>query len=308
MYEVIIRRLPSLVATGIVVALLTFFLIHLAPGDPLDAYLGQEGATATERAAIRTQLGLDRPVHLRLAMYASRLVRGDLGLIPGKGPVSRVIARRFAATARLAFAAMAVASAVGIVAGVLCGWYANSAFDRAAQACLVLLVSAPVFWSGLLVLLVFSWTLNVLPAAGSGGAGHLLMPALVLASRPAALVARVARANAVEVRAQTFVTAARARGLSLRRVIFKHVLRAIAIPVVTIIGMDFASLLSGAVVTETVFSYQGIGQFAIEAISNRWYDAVMAVTILCAVLFVCANFLVDISYAWLDPRTREKAA
>jgi peptide/nickel transport system permease protein len=308
LYEVIIRKLPSLVATGIVVAVLTFVLIHLAPGDPLDAYLGQEGATAAERATIRTQLGLDKPVHVRLATYTARLVRGDLGSIPGKGPVSDIIVRRFAATARLALMAMAIASSLGILTGLLCGWYANSVFDRVVQAGLVVLVSAPVFWSGLLVLLAFSWFLNILPAAGSGGVSHLIMPALVLASRPAALVARVARANAVEVRSQTFVIAARARGLSLARVIFKHVLRVISIPVVTILGMDFASLLSGAVVTETVFSYQGIGQFAIEAISNRWYDAVMAVAMLCALLFVCANFLVDISYAWLDPRTREQAA
>jgi peptide/nickel transport system permease protein len=130
------------------------------------------------------------------------------------------------------------------------------------------------------------------------------MPAAVLALRPAALVARVARANTIEVRAETFVLAARARGLSTAAVVSKHILKVISIPVVTIVGMDFASLLSGAVITETVFSYQGLGQFAVEAITNRWYDAVMAVALIWAGLFVCANFVVDLSYALLDPRTR----
>jgi peptide/nickel transport system permease protein len=286
------------------VTVLTFFLIHLAPGDPLDTYLGQEGASATEKAQIRAQLGLDRPLPVRFVKYLGRLGSGNLGSIPGKGPVSRILARRFAATARLALAAIVLAVALGIPAGLATGWRANSAFDRWAQLALVFLVSTPIFWSGLVALFIFAWALNVLPAAGSDGLARLVMPAAVLALRPAALVARVARANTIEVRAETFVLAARARGLSTAAVVSKHILKVISIPVVTIVGMDFASLLSGAVITETVFSYQGLGQFAVEAITNRWYDAVMAVALIWAGLFVCANFVVDLSYALLDPRTR----
>ena len=288
-------------------AILTFFLVHLAPGDPLDAYLGQEGASAAEKAAIRAKLGLDKPLPARFVNYAVRLASGDLGSIPGKGPVSRILARRFAATARLAAAAILISIAVGITLGLATGWYANSRFDRLAHVILVFLVSAPIFWFGLVLLFLFAWTFNILPAAGSDSIAHLVLPAITLGLRPAALVARVARANTIEAKAQTYVLAARARGVSAPAIAFKHILKVISIPIVTIVGMDLASLLSGAVITETVFSYQGLGQFAVEAISNRWYDAVMAVALIWAVLFVVANFVVDLSYGFLDPRTRRAA-
>lgn len=300
----ILRKIPLLLATAAAVAVLTFLLIHLAPGDALDAYLGQEGASSSEKTLIREKLGLDKPVYVRFARYAERLAKGDLGSIPGKGPVAAIIKRRFIATARLALAAILISVTVGVSMGLAAGWHAGTAFDRWAQVALVFLVSTPIFWFGLVVLLIFAWGLNLLPAAGSGGLAHLVLPALTLGLRPAALIARVARANCIEARSELFIIAARARGLSWPAIVFKHILKVISIPIVTIVGMDFASLLSGAVITETVFSYQGLGQFAVEAISNRWYDAVMAVALVWAALFVGANFIVDVSYAALDPRTR----
>lgn len=304
MHRILLRKLPGVIATAAVVAVITFLLIHLAPGDPLDAYLGQEGASQAEKAVIREKLGLDKPLNVRFVKYVKRLCAGDLGSIPGKGPVRDIMAHRFAATARLAVAAILLAVVLGVSTGLAGGWHANSLFDKALQCFLLLFVSAPIFWSGLLALLLFSWALNLLPAAGSQTPAHLVLPALVLASRPAALVSRVARANTIEARSQPFVLAAMARGLPNYLIVMKHVLKVVSIPVVTIVGMDFAGLLSGAVITETVFSYQGLGQFAVEAITNRWYDAVMAVAMLWAVIFVCANFLVDVSYSFLDPRVR----
>lgn len=304
MLVTVLRKLPGLAITAAVVVVLTFLLIHLAPGKALDDYFGQEGATAAEQAAVKARMGLDDPLPAQFLSYAGRLARGDLGMIPGKGRVADIIARRLLATARLAVAAILVAIVVGVGMGLMTGWYAGTRFDRVAQAALVFLVSAPIFWFGLVALLVFAWALNLFPAAGSQSLAHLVLPAVTLGLRPAALIARVARANTIEVRGQVYIIAARARGLSTAAIIFKHILKVISIPVVTIVGMDFASLLSGAVITETVFSYQGLGQFAVEAITNRWYDAVMAVALIWAILFVGANFVVDLSYAALDPRTR----
>jgi ABC-type dipeptide/oligopeptide/nickel transport system permease component len=286
---------------------LTFLLIHLAPGDPLEAYLGQEGASDAEKAAIRAHLGLDRPFPVRFGLYLGRLATGDLGTIPGKGAVGGIIRRRFAATARLAAAAIVISVLLGVSVGLLSGWHDGTVFDRLAQAAMAASVSAPIFWSGLVALLVFAWWLNVLPAAGSDSLAHLVLPAITLGMRPAALVARVARANVIEAKGRTFILAAKSRGVTDSTLLFKHILKVISIPIVTIVGMDLASLLSGAVITETVFSYQGLGAFAVEAITNRWYDAVMAVALLWGSLFVAANFVVDLSYSALDPRTRREA-
>jgi peptide/nickel transport system permease protein len=305
---VVLRKVPVLFVTAAAVMFLTFLLMHMAPGDALDTYLGQEGATSAEKAEIKAKLGLDQPVYVQFTRYVGRLTRGDLGSIPGKGSVSTIIKRRFAATARLAVAAILISILVGVAAGLISGWRHGSAFDRWTQATLVVFVSAPIFWSGLLAMLVFSWALNVFPAAGSDGLAALVLPAVTLGMRPAALVARVARSSAIDVKYQTYIVAARGRGVSEGTILLKHVLKVIAIPVVTIVGMDFASLLSGAVITETVFSYQGLGQFAVEAISNRWYDAVMAVALVWGIVFVGANFVVDMSYSFLDPRTRKAAA
>jgi peptide/nickel transport system permease protein len=306
--SLLLRKIPILIAVSGAVMFLTFFLIHMAPGNPLDDYLGQEGASSTEKAEIKAKLGLDRPLSVQFVLYAERLARGDLGSIPGKGSVSTIIKRRFLATTRLALAAILISVLVGVLAGLLSGWYQGSAFDKTAQVALVTLVSAPIFWSGLIALLVFSWAFNALPAAGSDGLACLILPAVTLGLRPAALIARVARSNVIDVKSQTFVLAARGRGISEGTLLIKHVLKVISIPVVTIVGMDFASLLSGAVITETVFSYQGLGAFAVEAISNRWYDAVMAVALVWGVLFVGANFVVDLSYTALDPRIRRASA
>ena len=307
MRSLVLRRLPALLVTAGAVMFLTFLLIHLAPGDPLDAYLGQEGASDAEKATIRAHLGLDEPLPVRFGLYLRRLMSGDLGSIPGKGAVADIIKRRFAATARLAAAAIVISVVVGVAVGLLSGWHDGTVFDRMAQVAMAALVSAPIFWFGLVALLIFAWWLNALPAAGSEGLAHLVLPAVTLGLRPAALVARVARANVIEAKGQTFILAAKSKGLSDSALVLKHILKVIAIPIVTIVGMDFASLLSGAVITETVFSYQGLGAFAVEAITNRWYDAVMAVALLWGVLFVAANFAVDLSYSALDPRTRRAA-
>lgn len=308
MLSLILRKAPALFVTAAAVVLLTFLLIHLAPGDALDNYLGQEGASSAEKAEIMAKLGLDAPLHVQFVRYMERLAKGDLGTIPGKGSVSAIIGRRLAATARLAVAAIIISILVGVLTGLASGWYQGSRFDRAAQVTLVTFVSAPIFWAGLVALLVFSWAFNVFPAAGSEGLAALVLPALTLGLRPAALVARVTRSSVIDVKSQTFILAARGRGVSETKLVLKHVLKVISIPVVTIVGMDFASLLSGAVITETVFSYQGLGQFAVEAISNRWYDAVMAVALVWGIVFVGANFVVDMSYSFLDPRTRKAAA
>ncbi len=304
MHSIFLRKIPLLLSTALTVCIFTFFLIHTAPGDRLDSYLGQEGAPPAERDLIRQQLGLDEGVVTQFFCYMGRLSSGDLGSIPGKGNVASILFRRFLATARLALAAIVLSVIVGLTAGLASGWYANTRFDRVVQLIMIFCVSTPIFWFGLVMLAIFAWALNLFPAAGSDGPAYLVLPALTLGLRPAALIARVARANTIDTKGETFVLAAKARGISLPVLLFKHILKVVSIPVVTIVGMDFASLLSGAVITETVFSYQGLGLFAIEAISNRWYDAVMAVALVWAGIFILANFVVDLSYAVLDPRTR----
>lgn len=303
----ILKRLLFSALTVFFLLLVTFLLMHAAPGSPVDDILGDKGGTEEARARLAHQAGLDRPLVIQFATYIYNFCRGDMGTIFATGQkVSGQIKARLPNTAKLAVLAMCLASFIGIGAGLCASKWQGTWIDTLARGLTVLAVSSPIFWFGLILIFIFAYTLEVLPPGGSGEGSlrYLLLPALALGLRPAAFIARVTRANMLDVLSENYILTARAKGLSESRVILKHALRNILVPVVTIIGMDLGNLLGGTVITEVVFSFKGIGKFAIDAILNRWYEAIMAVALLWGIIFIAANLIVDLFYGVLDPRIR----
>jgi peptide/nickel transport system permease protein len=307
----LLKRLTLVVPTILAVLVLTFFLLR-ASGNPVDEILGERGGTPEERARLEHQFGLDRPIWVQFGAYFGRLFTGDLGVIASSGaPVAREIARRLPNTLILAVAAMLLATLVGVASGVVSAKYRDSALDLVLRFLTFCLISTPVFWFGVMLIFVFAYVLGWLPASATGEmtVAAFVLPVITLGLRPAAFIARVTRSAMLDEMSQNYVAAARAKGLSEWTVITRHVLRNIAIPLVTVIGGDLGNLLGGAMITETVFSVNGLGRFAVEAVMNRWFDAVMAVTLLWGAVFVLVNLGIDVAYAVADPRVRfeEKA-
>lgn len=299
------RRLAAAVPTLWAVTTVVFFLMRVLPGDPAEVLLAEAGASAEAIAALRTQMGLDQPLLVQYWRFLLQLGRGDLGrsLTTGR-PVLRIIAEQLPATLELALSAMAVALIVGLGLGVAAALRRDSWVDRLCMVAAVAGSSLPVFWSGLLLILLFSITLRWLPASGSGGFRYLLMPATVLGMATAGSIARQARSSVLEALNEEYVTVARAKGLRERAVVLRHVLRNALIPVVTVIGLRFAFLLGGAVVTETVFARRGLGRLVVDAILWKDFPVVQGVVLLVAGIYVLVNLVVDVSYALLDPRIR----
>ena len=314
------------------ISLLVFGFLHLIPGDPALAILG-ERATEESVARVRAALGLDKPLVEQYAIYMGRVVQGDLGRsILRDDSVSAELARRFPATAELSLAAMLVAVMIGIPAGIISAVKRNSLADSTAMLVSLAGVSMPIFWLGLMLSYLFGvvlrWLptgarlsatmkipsvtnfmlldslLSGIPTAFNDAAWHLLLPAMVLGTVPMAIVARMTRSAMLEVLGQDYVRAARAKGATERVVILKHAFRNALLPVVTIVGLQIGTLMGGAILTETIFSWPGIGRWVFEAIQARDYPIVQGVTLFVAALFVLINFLVDVSYAVLDPRIR----
>lgn len=288
-------------------SLLTFLIAFVVPADPAVAMAGAKADPQT-LAVIRRQLGLDLPVYRQYLNYLDRALHGDLGRsYIRRQAVARLIVRRFPATVALAVCAMTVALVLGVAMGVTAALRHDRAADRVLLGASLLLISTPVFWLGTLLLIAGGLYLRSFPLGGFDGARSLVLPALTLGLGMAGYYARLLQANLVEVLAQDYVRAAWAKGLSGARVLLRHAVPNAALPLLTVAGLDLAGLLSGVVLTETVFDWPGIGRLAYEAVFNLDIPLIMGTVLFSALLVVVANLAVDLVYVWLDPRIRPAA-
>lgn len=299
----VLRRLTASLPVILGVATLVFALIHAVPGDPAEAMLG-ETASATDLAALRSSLGLDQPLWVQYGHYLARLAHADLGTsFRFNTPVVEEIGTRIGATAELAAAAMVVAIVISLPLGVAGALYRGGPVDRATSVASLLGISVPVFWLGPLLALVFGVEFGWLPISGRGTWAQLVLPALTLGAALAAALARMTRASVGAELDERYVAAADARGLRRSRVVL-HAFRNGLIPVVTILGLQLGLVLTGTVITETIFAWPGVGRLLITAIYGRDYPLVQGCILFIAVTYVAMNLLVDVTYAWLDPRVR----
>ena len=304
MLRYLVRRLLLTIPVLLGVATLVFLLIHFIPGDPAQAMLG-EGASQEEIEQLRTRLGLDRPLIVQYGAFLSGVVRGDLGVsLRNDQPVARQIVQRMPATAELAFASMGVAVLVALPLGIMAAVWRGTAIDVGAMTLSLLGISIPNFWLGPLMAIVFAVQLGWLPVGGSGTPAHLVLPAVTLGAALAAILARMTRASLLEELSEPYVLAARARGVSRSRAVLHHAFLNSLIPIVTILGLQFGAVLTGAVITETIFAWPGIGRLLIQSIGFRDYPTVQGCVLLIAVTYVGVNLLTDLTYGFLDPRIR----
>jgi peptide/nickel transport system permease protein len=300
----LLRRILIALPTLLGVVVLVFLMVRLAPGDPA-VLLAGEFATPETLEAIRARYGLDRGLPEQFLIYLEALLRGDLGeSARSRRPVLEELKTYFPNTLELASAAILVAVLTGIPLGILAALRPGSSLDLSVMVLALLGVSMPVFWFGLLAILIFSVGLGWFPVAGKGTLAHLILPAITLGINATALLARMTRGTLLEVLSQDYIRTARAKGLAERVVIFKHALRNALIPVVTVVGLEFGTLLSGAVITETIFAWPGLGQLLVGSILARDYPVVQGAVMLVAITFVLINLLVDLLYATIDPRVR----
>jgi ABC-type dipeptide/oligopeptide/nickel transport system permease component len=300
----LLRRLLLTVPVLLGVATLVFALIHLVPGDPAQAMLG-EGASQTEVLALRHTLGLDRPLLAQYGSFLGGLVRGDLGTsFRYNAPVTAQIRDKFPNTAILALSAMLVALVIAIPLGILAAVYRGTVIDHAAMTLALAGISMPNFWLGPLLAILFAVRLGWLPVSGTGGLSHLVLPAITLGAALAAILARMTRASVLEELRELYVLAARARGFSGARAVIRHAFRNSLIPIVTIIGLQFGAVLTGTIITETIFAWPGIGRLLIQAINFRDYPLVQGCILFISVTYVAMNLLTDLTYGLLDPRIR----
>ncbi len=286
------------------VATLVFSLVHLVPGDPVQVMLG-ESASPADVAAMRSRLGLDRPLPVQYAAFLAGVARGDLGTsLRTNQPVVSAILDRMPATLELAAAAMLVALLIAMPLGVLAAVRAGSAVDHAATTVALLGISMPNFWLGPLLAIVFSVSLGWLPVSGRGTFAHLVLPAITLGAPLAAVLTRMTRASVIEELRELYVLAARARGVSRARAVWAHAFRNSLIPIVTVLGLQCGAVLTGAVITETIFAWPGIGRLLVQSIGFRDYPLVQGCILLIAVTYVSVNLAVDVVYGVLDPRIR----
>ncbi|WP_316570281.1 ABC transporter permease [Neobacillus sp. YIM B06451] len=327
-----IRRIVSLIPVLIGMTLIVFAIIHAIPGDPAQVILGQR-ATKESIEALTAQLGLDRPWYIQYFDYLKSLFQGDLGTsLRTRGPINQEIWPYLAATAELAFAAMVIAVIIGVNAGIVSAWYSNSWFDYAAMVIALVGVSMPIFWLGLMGQWLFSIELGWLPTTGRENvrdpitaitnfylldtllqgrfdqfvvaARHLMLPSMALATIPMAIIARMTRSSMLEVMKSDYIRTARAKGLPMFWVVYKHSLKNAVIPVMTIIGLQTGLLLGGAILTETIFGWPGIGRYLYDAISYRDYPVIQSGILIIAGIFVLINLIVDLLYAFVDPRIK----
>ncbi len=302
MFSLLLTRLVSALVVVLGVGTLVFLLIHLVPGDPVEAMLG-ENAQVADREALRQALGLDRPLGEQYLDYLQRLARLDLGLsFQERRPVAAILGERLPATLELTLAALALALALALPLGVLAARHRGSPLDTGAMGLSLVGVSIPNFWLGPLLILVFSLWLGWTPVSGREGPASLILPALTLGTGMAAILARMVRGSILEVLGEDYVRTARAKGLSERRVLWGHALRNAWLPVLTLIGLQLGGLLGGAVITETVFAWPGVGSLLVEAIQSRDYPVVQACVLLVSLSYVLVNTLTDLVYGWVDPR------
>jgi dipeptide transport system permease protein len=331
----LLKKLLLLVPTLLGITLAAFFLIRLVPGDPIEVMVGERKIDDAARARLVTQLGLDQPLALQYGRYLGQTLQGDLGTsIVSREPVSKEFWALFPATIELSLAALALALAVGVALGALAALRRGTLVDQGVMGLATLGYSMPIFWWGLVLIMVFSVDLGLTPVSGriavehdievltgfmlidaalSGEPGaftsalrHLLLPALVLGTVPMAVIARMTRSSLLEVLREDYLRTARAKGLSPARVVVVHGLRNALIPVLTVVGLSVGGLLGGAVLTETIFSWPGIGKWLIDSIARRDYPVVQAGILISALTFIVANLVVDLLYGVADPRIRDR--
>jgi ABC-type dipeptide/oligopeptide/nickel transport system permease component len=298
----LLRRLLLAIPTLFGVLVVVFALLYIAPGDPVMEMVGERADSATI-AQLRKQLHLDEPRPEQFVAYASGVLRGDLGtsFITGR-PIARDIAERFPKTLELACAAMLLAVVLGISVGIVTAAHPGGWLDRFTLAFTYLGISFPVYWVGLILILVFAMILRWLPPSGTGGLAFLILPAFALGTRSIAFLARMTRSAMLEVLGSDYIRTARAKGLPRAAVLARHALRNALIPVVTVIGLDFGSYLTGSILTETVFSWPGLGRYVVNAIGKRDLPAIQGSILFLSVVFVVVNILADAAYATVDPR------
>ncbi len=297
-------RLLSAIPVVLGVALLVFMLLHLTPGDPVEYMLG-DTARPADHEALRHALGLDRPLGVQLWDYFSGLARLDLGeSLFSRQPVTEVLAERLPATLELAAAALALALLTAIPLGLLAARHKGRAADRGAMAFSLIGISIPNFWLGPLLILLFSLWLGLTPVSGREGAASLLLPMLTLGASLAAVLARMVRSSLLEVLGEDFIRTGRAKGLSESTLLRRHALRNAWLPILTLAGLQLGNLLAGAVITETVFDWPGLGSLLIDAIRKRDYPVVQGCVLLISLSYVLVNTLTDALYAWADPRVK----
>lgn len=306
-----LQRLVGLPFVLLGVSVLTFGLMSLAPGDPVVVMLRRQGIDPHPEAvqALREQLGLDAPVPVRYARWLGGVVRGDFGRSHvSRAPIGQELATRFPATLHLAMVALGIAVAIALPVGIISAIRPHSPLDGLARALALLGNAVPNFWLALLLIMLFAVSLRWLPAVGGGTPAHVILPALTLGLGAAARLVRLLRASLLETLRQDYLRTAHAKGLSEGTVILRHALKNALLPVVTVLGLTFGDLLSGAFIVETIFAWPGVGRYAVSAIFLRDYQVVQACVLYAAVTFVLLNFLVDVCYRWLDPRLHFGAA
>jgi peptide/nickel transport system permease protein len=302
MFRYVVKRLLSILPVLGGISLIVFLLLRALPGDPAQVIAG-ELASRESVEAIRTQLGLDKPLYVQYAIFISNLARLNLGKSARTGqPVISEIWSRLPNTVLLAVISTALACLLGIPAGILSAVRHYTLSDYVVMVFALFGISMPVFWLGLMFIIVFSVKLHLLPAGGIGTLSHLILPSFTLAFFSTAFIARMTRSSMMEVMGQDFITTARSKGLLEKVVVFKHALRNAFIPIITVIGLQFGSLLGGAVLTETVFAWPGIGRLIVDSILARDYPVVQGVVLVFAFLYILVNLIVDILYAYIDPR------
>ena len=304
--EYLLRRLLWTLPVLLGVLTLVFFLLHLVPGDPVDVLLG-ETALPADRALMRAELGLDRPLATQYVDFLRRTLSGDLGTSFGsRRPVTHEIAERLPATMELMLGAMAVAFALAFPLGIVAALHHGRWPDHVASFFALLGVAIPNFWLGPLLILLFAVHLDWLPVNERGGLEHLVLTAITLGTALAALLSRMTHTSLVEVLGEDYIRTARAKGVPERTVVARHALRNAAIPVVTVAGLQVGALLSGAIVTESIFDWPGLGSLLLEGIYGRNYPLVQGCVLVIAITYIAINLATDLVYGWLDPRIRQE--
>ena len=304
MARYVLKKLILLVPTVLGVLTLVFLFRPLMPGDPIDFMLGETAQTA-DRLMLRRAFHLDRPIHEQYVIFLKNAIKGDLGhSIHARRPVLEMIAERMPATVELTLAATVVAVLIAIPAGILSAIRKDSWVDNTSMLFAMLGVAMPNFWLGPLLIIVFSIHLGWFPVSGYGGLAHMVLPALTLGTAMSAILTRMTRSSMLEVLNQEYITAARARGLPERSVILKHAFRNACIPILTLVGLQLGGLLAGSIITETIFSWPGIGRLTITAINSRDFPLLQGCVITISFTYILINLLTDLAYACTDSRIR----
>jgi peptide/nickel transport system permease protein len=300
----LIKKLSSFATVIFGVLLLTFLLIHLVPGDPVEVMLGESASTA-DRSQLRADLGLDQPLIQQFGTYLVKLSQGDLGKsIHTKTPIIEIVKTRYPATVKLALLSLLIGIALGVPMGIYAALKANHWQDIVVTLVSVRLSAMPAFWLGPMLMLIFAVWLGWLPVSGMESGASIILPALTLGFGLSAILTRMTRTSLLEVLNDDYIRTARAKGLTEQAVILRHALRAALLPIITIVGLQMGSLLAGTVITETIFSWDGIGCLLVESIEKRDYPVTQACVLIVALSYVLVNLVTDVLYRFADPRVK----